>query len=86
MFLASRVVLFKTQAIGIFSSLELAKNACETDYEGKVGAGGITYLIEEFEQDVYDVSAPHVLHDYIPNPGSNTWSQAIVERKSSIDI
>ena len=86
MFLASRVILQKPQAIGVFTTLDLAKNACKADYQEKVGAGGIIYLIENFETDVYDPLAPFTLYDYIPNPSTGNWSQTIVERKLSIEI
>ena len=86
MFLASRVILQKPQAIGVFTTLDLAKNACESDYHERVGAGGIIYLIESFETDVYDPEAPTTLYDYIPNPSTGNWSQTIVERNPSIEI
>lgn len=86
MFLASRIILGKSQTIGVFTTLDLAKNACKTDYQGKVAAGGIIYLIEDFEVDVYDPTAPTTLYDYIPNPSTGNWSQTIVERNPSIEI
>ena len=87
MFLVSRVILEKNESIGVYSHLDLAKEACEKDYSNKKAnkaTKGIVYLIENFELDTYDEVAPHVLYDYVPSPNSNTWSLAIIERISSI--